>query len=176
MYTVGKLAKRFGLSRSTLLYYDSIGLLTPSWRSEGNYRVYSEEDVRRLEQVCMYRDAGVKLKDICGILDGRGKRKYVDILGRRLRELNEEIGALHEQQQLIIRILTKAALRKKLGAMDKRAWTALLEAAGLDEEAMRKWHRDFETQAPESHQAFLESLGIPQKEIVAIRRWSAKGR
>ena len=52
MYTIGKLAKKFDLSRSTLLYYDSIGLLKPSSRTESEYRQYSEDDAARLEQIC----------------------------------------------------------------------------------------------------------------------------
>ncbi len=40
MITIGRLARRFGLSRSTLLYYDSIGLLSPSTRSAKDYRLY----------------------------------------------------------------------------------------------------------------------------------------
>ena len=40
MHTAGKLARRYALSRSTLLYYHRIGLLVPSGRSAANYRVY----------------------------------------------------------------------------------------------------------------------------------------
>jgi len=39
-YPDSQLAGRFGLSRSTLLYYDSIGLLSPSERTASNYRLY----------------------------------------------------------------------------------------------------------------------------------------
>ena len=49
MYTVSKIAQRFGLSRSTLLYYDRIGLLSPSGRSPGDYRLYDQADCDRLE-------------------------------------------------------------------------------------------------------------------------------
>ena len=41
MLTIGKLARKFDLSRSTLLYYDRIGLLKPSGRTRANYRVYT---------------------------------------------------------------------------------------------------------------------------------------
>ena len=54
-YTVGRLAKRFGLSRSTLLYYDSIGLLKPEVRGEGEYRRYGKDAIKRLEMVCLYQ-------------------------------------------------------------------------------------------------------------------------
>jgi hypothetical protein len=57
MLTIGRLAERFGLSRSTLLYYDSIELLSPSARSDANYRLYSleslgigDEEVSRIRQ------------------------------------------------------------------------------------------------------------------------------
>ena len=51
MLTISQLARRFGLSRSTLLYYDSIGLLSPSARSDANYRLYSRNDIERMERV-----------------------------------------------------------------------------------------------------------------------------
>jgi len=54
MYTVGSLARSFGLSRSTLLYYDSIGLCKPSGRSAANYRTYTENDRARCR--CCTRD------------------------------------------------------------------------------------------------------------------------
>lgn len=50
-YTVGRLVRRFGLSRSALLYYDTIGLLRPSRRARGDYRRYGPADARRLEQI-----------------------------------------------------------------------------------------------------------------------------
>ena len=68
MFTVSKLARRCGLSRSTLLYYERAGLLAPAARSGANYRSYSEKDLRRLEQICVYRRAGLKLADIRAIL------------------------------------------------------------------------------------------------------------
>ena len=43
--TVGRLARRFGLARSTLLYYDRIGVLRPSARSAAGYRLYDAGDV-----------------------------------------------------------------------------------------------------------------------------------
>lgn len=69
-HTVGRLARRFGLSRSTLLYYDSIGLLSPTARARGEYRQYGPEEVRRLERICTLRRAGMGLKDIRWVLEG----------------------------------------------------------------------------------------------------------
>ena len=72
MLTVSKLADSCGLSRSTVLYYESIGLLRASSRSGANYRRYSDADAARLRQICVYRDAGLKLDDIRVLLDRPG--------------------------------------------------------------------------------------------------------
>ena len=61
-FTVGALGRRFGLSRSALLYYDQIGLLVPSARSSAGYRLYTEEDAQRLERICLFRNAGLALE------------------------------------------------------------------------------------------------------------------
>jgi DNA-binding transcriptional MerR regulator len=52
MHTISALARRFSLSRSTLLYYDSIGVLAPTSRSRAGYRLYGDDAVRRLGIVC----------------------------------------------------------------------------------------------------------------------------
>lgn len=171
MLTVGLLARRFKLSRSTLLYYDSIGLLRPSGRSKSNYRLYGEDDCRRLEAICRYREAGLILEEIQQLLDG-SSGKVAAILEGRLNALNNEIAALREQQRVVVRLLRNRAKLRRARTMDKRAWVALLQATGLTEDEMRKWHVEFERMAPEAHRDFMESLGIPADEIRSIRRAS----
>ncbi len=169
--TIGQLAKRFGLSRSTLLYYDSIGLLKPSARSRANYRRYTTEDAGRLEMICMYRQIGLSMVSIGEILNSP-KSSARDILEKRLFALAKEISRLREQQHMIIRMLGDRSLRKRIPVLDKEGWIALLKACGLDDAAMNKWHQEFEKYSPLLHQEFLEGLGIPGVEIDLIRKWS----
>lgn len=75
MYTISKLCKEYNLSRSTLLYYDSIGLLKASERMKSNYRLYSKEDKERLEQICLYKGAGVSLEHIKELLNANKKNE-----------------------------------------------------------------------------------------------------
>jgi len=79
MHTIGQVSKRFGLSRSTLLYYDSIGLLVPSERSLSNYRLYSDKDIQRMELIYLYRQAGLSLDVIAKILISQ-KDTFVTVL------------------------------------------------------------------------------------------------
>ncbi len=169
--SIGQLAKRFGLSRSTLLYYDSIGLLKPSARSRANYRRYTQEDAGRLEMICMYRQIGLSMLEIGEILNSP-KNSVHDILEKRLLSLAKEIGRLREQQHLIIRMLGDRSLRKRIPVLDKEGWIALLRAVGLNDDAMHKWHQEFEKFSPLLHKEFLEGLGISAEELDLIRQWA----
>lgn len=53
--------------------------------------------------------------------------------------------------------------------MNKTRWIELFQAIGLDEGAMKHWHREFESRYPAEHQDFLEWLGVSAEEIVRIR-------
>ena len=61
---VGELAKRTGLTVRTLHHYESIGLLTPSGRTEAGYRLYAAADVARLGQIVGLRQLGLALDEI----------------------------------------------------------------------------------------------------------------
>lgn len=171
-YTIGELGKAFGLSRSTLLYYDKLGLLTPSARSDANYRYYTEQDYQRLAKIIIYRDTGMSLQAIGELLSGSGDSNRVQVLEDQLAQLNEEIAKLRKQQQITLELLGSSGIDSPTRSMNKQQWVRLLESTGMSEEDMMQWHREFEQRMPEAHQDFLESLNIPPKEIRQIRKQS----
>lgn len=173
MYTVGRLAKRHGLSRSTLLYYDRIGLLRPTGHAKGEYRHYAVGDDARLARICEYRQAGISLKEIARMLDDPADTTIAGALEDRLTQLNDEMAALREQQALVAGLLGRTDLLAEHAAMDKATWVSLLSAAGFSEEDMRRWHVQFERTAPDKHEEFLRRLAIPEGEISAIRAMAA---
>ncbi|UNC91336.1 MerR family transcriptional regulator [Candidatus Contubernalis alkaliaceticus] len=167
-YSIGFLSKKFNLSRSTLLYYDSVGLLKASGRTDKNYRKYSDEDINRLEQICMYRQTGLSIKEIKEILDCDGNATR-EVLDSRLMELNEYILKIRSQQRMIIDILKNEKLLESLTFIDKDLLINLLSNAGFDELDMCKLHGELEKLSPQSHQEFLRALGFNQEEIKEIR-------
>ena len=171
MYTIGQLAKRNALSRSALIYYDSKGLLKPSGRTHANYRVYSDDDVKKLERIILYRNAGMSLLTIAKLLNQETDEINL-ALEERLSSINQEIQELRVQQKVIIDIINNQGLIEKTRIVTKEKLVTMLQAAGLDEEGMKNWHIQFEQNAPEAHQDFLESIGIPDNEIATIREWS----
>jgi len=171
MFRITELAREFGLSRSTLLYYDHIGLLTPSERSEAGYRLYSQNDRDMLATICSFRQAGLTIDDIRRVLSMEEDVTGV-VLQRRMREIGKEIRILQTQQHLLGKMLHVQSLGKLPVTVDKQAWIEMLRAAGMDDAAMRKWHTEFERRAPETHHQFLLALGISEDEALFIRKQS----
>ena len=169
--SISQLARRFGLSRSTLLYYDRIGLLHASDRTAAGYRCYGAREEQRLRRICELRQAGLAMRDIRVMLGGApGARS--DVVARRLAEIAQQIVSLRHQQRLLAALHGKLSRRPLPALLDKAAWVEMLQQAGMDQRARGRWHAEFERRAPEEHEQFLASLGIPADEIAAIRRWS----
>lgn len=171
MFTINQVGKKYGLSRSTLLYYDKIDLLVPSARSEANYRLYSEDDLLRMEKISTYREAGLSLESIAEVLES-DTSDSTEILEQRLLNLNQEISKLREQQQVVVRLLGSESMVRSCKTMNKDQWTNILKASGMNDDDMHRWHIEFESNLPEVHSDFLQSLGFGADDIKRIKVWS----
>ena len=174
MFTIGQVAKKYSLSRSALIYYDNVGVLSPSGRSESNYRLYSENDLKKMDRIMLFRSAGLSLDAISTLLGKKGG-DLNSAFERRLTSINNEIQGLRNQQQVILKLLENQSSEKNSRVLTKEKWVAILKASGLDEKGMRNWHIEFEKTSPEAHQDFLEAIGIEDDEISLIRDWSKSG-
>ncbi len=87
---IGELAKHAGLTVRTLHHYDAIGLLKPSTRTDGGYRVYGQEDIARLHAIQAMRQLGLALEDIGRLLDEGGTSLPV-IVEQQARALDRQI-------------------------------------------------------------------------------------
>ena len=174
MLTVSRLARRCGLSRTTLLYYESQGLLRKPPRTSGNYRAYAEQDVLRVRQIGLYRKVGLSVPEIRTLLDRHGGGA-AELLKRRLVAIDAEVETLREHQRAILRLLQQSRSFRRFRMMTKDKWVAIMKGAGFSQADMSCWHTEFEKQAPQEHQEFLESLRIDPTEIAKIRELSRKG-
>ena len=113
-YVIGFVAKQFEVHPQTLRLYEREGLLKPS-RTEGNTRLYSEEDLERLDTIlALTRDLGVNLAGVEIILNMRQK------IERMQREVNEFMEYV------------KRELQRGLGDWEQRLGTALVKSAPTD--------------------------------------------
>src|SRR5512141_370079 len=129
---ISRLAKRFGLSRSTLLYYDRIGLLRATSRTAAGYRCYGRREEQRLRRICELRKAGLAMRDIRVMLgDAPGTRS--DVIARRLSEIAKQIISLRHQQRLLAALHLNLSRTPLPPLLDKAAWVEMLRQAGMDE-------------------------------------------
>ncbi|NRR30128.1 MerR family transcriptional regulator [Oxalobacteraceae bacterium] len=90
MLKVGELAQRTGLTVRTLHHYDSIGLLTPSARSDSGYRLYQRDDIARLHQIQALRRFGMSLADI-GTTLAKPDNSIAALVAQQLAALDQQI-------------------------------------------------------------------------------------
>ena len=68
-YQIGEVAESVGLSLRTIRYYEEIGLVEPSGRTEGGFRLYTDSDVDRLRLVKALKPVGMSLETMGELLE-----------------------------------------------------------------------------------------------------------
>jgi MerR family transcriptional regulator, heat shock protein HspR len=111
-YMISVVAKSYGIHPQTLRLYEREGLLKPS-RTEGNTRLYSDDDLKQLEVILnLTRDLGVNLAGIEIILNMRRKMEQMQSdLNEFLGHVREELRRGHEEgwQDKLEQALVKVA-------------------------------------------------------------------
>jgi DNA-binding transcriptional MerR regulator len=92
---VGAVAERLGVSPRTIKYYEELGLIEPETRSLGGFRLYGEEEVRRLERILRMKGIGYSLATIRELLAVRDAAQEAD----KATVLKEVAGRLRERER-----------------------------------------------------------------------------
>lgn len=106
---IGEVAEQTGLSLRTIRYYEEVGLVTPSARTTGGFRLYSETDVARLRLVRRMKPLEFSLEEmrrVLGVLDALevdgsgGRDELVDQLVGYRQAAEARVAALREQLEV----------------------------------------------------------------------------
>lgn len=116
-YTISELARSVGVPTTTLRYYERIGLLEPENRSQGNYRLYSDESLRRLKFI---QAVGFTLDDVKALLDRGGETKpscaaVQSLIEDRLAEIEHRLKDLRHVQRVLKTALGKCRESERAG-------------------------------------------------------------
>jgi len=116
MMTIGQLAKQTGVTIRTLRYYDKINLLKPSNYTEGGHRLYSLDDLLRLQQIQSLIFIGFSLKDIAELLESDfiGKEQLNNSMTFKQRELIAEQDKISQILDQINRMKTIISDHEKI--------------------------------------------------------------
>ena len=99
-YKIGQAAKKLDVSAVTLRYYEKVNLVSPSYRSEAGYRMYTDQDITTLKFVINAKQAGLSLKEIKKILDIenyeiKGSQKVKKIIEDKIISLEKSINNMN---------------------------------------------------------------------------------
>jgi DNA-binding transcriptional MerR regulator len=136
--TVGQVAEQFGVTVRTLHHYDQIGLLVPSERTPAGYRLYSGDDITRLQNVVVYRRLGFPLEEIALLLD----EPAVDVSEHLRRQRAAVMSRLDEMRDLVTaidRALEKEMSGNKLTTQEQKELFGDGFSEDYAEEAEQRW-------------------------------------
>ncbi len=139
MYLISEIATQVGLSRSTLLYYEKLGLIEGQRLGNG-YRTYSDRDVQRLRLIKQFQAGGLTLKECKACLNAKIERQ---ILLNRIQQLDADISQKQKSRQLL--------------------------AALLGEGGLKEWHESIDKIAPDAHLDWLIKQGFTEKEALKLK-------
>ena len=100
MRTVKEISDITGISMRTLRYYDEIGLLKPSRKSEAGYRLYDDKALEQLQQILFFREFDVPLKEIMTVMENPSEQKpYPANAAKDAHSQNTAYGAAGKQHR-----------------------------------------------------------------------------
>jgi DNA-binding transcriptional MerR regulator len=106
---IGEVAERTGVTQRTLRFYEEKGLLKPPSRMDGGFRLYSEEDVKRVDKIRRLQELlGVSLADIKEMVEAeqvlreiRAQYRPEAELAEKRRQLERAIEVTHSQHTIV---------------------------------------------------------------------------
>lgn len=110
MYSIGELSRRAQVKIPTIRYYEQVGLLSPSERTEGNQRRYDRSGLERLSFIRHARDLGFSIDAITALIElqahpDRSCRSATDIAAAQLEDVKARIKRLRALELELKRII-----------------------------------------------------------------------
>ena len=108
---IGEFAEKGGVSKRSLRHYENLGILTPTRRTEGGFRLYDENHLFKLQVIKIFKELGFSLEEISEIFsnpqtssDDSGGNQLVhsiEVLEKQLEKVNERLEDLKSKRSLI---------------------------------------------------------------------------
>lgn len=166
LYRAQEFAEFAGVTVRALHHYDRLGLLKPSYRSEAGYRLYSERDLLRLEQIVVLKFLGLPLKSI-GKLLSQSSDELPDTLRRQHSVL------VDKRFELVRAIEAIKAARQALELSDEPDWalfTQIIRRIAMQNDA--DWASKYYSDTARVKVEDRKSLWSPELQERVTRDWN----
>ncbi len=98
-------SSKYDISARTLRYYEDMGLITSTRSIDYAYRLYDEIAVKRLEQILILRKLNISIKDIQRIFNTSGSETVLEVLGKKVDDIDGEVALLHELKEIVLEFI-----------------------------------------------------------------------
>lgn len=102
---IREISALYDISARTLRYYEDMGLITSVRSEDYAYRMYDDVAVKRLEQILILRKLNISIKDIQRIFSTAGSEVVLEVLGKKVDTIDEEVSFLHELKEIILEFI-----------------------------------------------------------------------
>jgi DNA-binding transcriptional MerR regulator len=165
MYKISQFAEQAGVTVRALHHYDRLGVLKPSGRTEAGYRLYTDPDYARLQQVETLKFIGLPLKQVKDVLDGNDLDLAATLrLQRRL--LNDK----RRQIELALQAIEEA--ERSMGPGKAPDWTALNKIIEVMEmKANQEWMKKYYSEEAQSKISERARAWTPEMQAKVQQDW-----
>ncbi|MDR2179828.1 MAG: MerR family DNA-binding transcriptional regulator [Synergistaceae bacterium] len=102
LLSIGELAKFARVTRTALLHYDHLGLVSSVERGDNNYRYYSYHQIASTNLIMTLRDLGLPLKDIVGVLKYRTPESIIALFTEQSKRIDRNVEKMMSSQKLLL--------------------------------------------------------------------------
>jgi MerR family transcriptional regulator, thiopeptide resistance regulator len=164
LYKTQEFAKLAGVTVRALHHYDRLGLLKPKQRTRSGYRLYSERDFARLEQIVVLKFLGIPLKQIRGLLEAESNlavtlERQQEILAEKRRQLDKAIRAIGNAQWAF----------QSRGEPDWKLFQFIVQE--IEMQNNMEWKRQYFSPEAQAKVAARRSLLTPEVQKKATKDW-----
>lgn len=102
LFKIKDVTGKYDISARTLRYYEDMGLITSIRSDDYAYRMYDDAAVQQLEQILILRKLNISIKDIRRIFNTSGSEVVLEVLGKKVEAIDEEVSLLHELREIVL--------------------------------------------------------------------------
>jgi DNA-binding transcriptional MerR regulator len=167
-YLIKEFANLTKVTVRTLHYYDQIGLLKPRFEKANGYRVYTEADLLKLQQIVTLKFMGFSLNQVLELLESKG---YEAVKSLRIQAgaVKDEISRLREASRAIEQVLSLLETR---GRINQKKLIKIMEVIQMGEDVKKTWHEKFFTEAELKEFQEVGKKYTPEMEAAYRRSWA----
>ena len=153
MRTVKEISDLTGISVRTLHYYDEIGLLKPTDKSEAGYRLYDDKALETLQQILFFREFDIPLKEIKAVMDNPAleknqilqmQRKMLVAKKERMERLISSIDdILQGENKMDFAVFTKTEMEEMFQTMFDHMPDNMRELAVKEFGSVEEWKKHY---------------------------------